>query len=139
MRREDAHQGHAARVTAAREMRARLSEVDALYARLDALAGAGAWNDAAAVLARLDELVRGLGSIDAGRRAARTAGEVAEWTEIDVLARAVIAGHARALRNAETARQAAAAALAHAHTARDRAARYHPATTFEAFFTSRTV
>jgi len=117
---------------------ARLTELAALYAELDGRIAASAWPEVVTLLGRAQELIATLAQSADAPRTGPAAGDDAEM-EIDALARAVIDGHARVLRNAEAARTAAAATLAGARRGRERAARYRAPGAPEAFFTSRTV
>ncbi len=119
--------------------RARWSEIATLYDDLAGSMSAAAWSDTAKLLVRLDGLVRTLEPLDEARRSAGSAAERTEWADVQSLARSVIDGHARVLRSAESARDAAARALARANVSRLEAARYRPGVAPDAFFTSRLV
>ena len=132
----DAHAADAARVM--QETRARLGEVATLYGEVEAQVAAGDWPRVGTVLRRLEELLPALADIGAARRASGQRDQD-DAREIDALVRAVLDAHARALGNADAARQTAATALASAHQGRAQAARYRSEAGRGPVFQSRTV
>ncbi len=110
-------------------------EIAAVYDALETHLAAASWDDAAALVPRLDALEADLRPLADARRLA-TADEAARWAAADALAGAIERRRAAALRLTSAARAATAARLGALHASRASAARYRSACSEAALFAS---
>jgi len=128
----DAPASAAARARAAEAVH---REIAAVYDALETHLAAASWDDAAALVPRLEALEADLRPLADARRLA-TADQAALWAAADALAGAIERRRAAALRLTSAVRAATAARLGALHASRARAARYRSAPA-DAVFASR--